>query len=259
MIRPATMRQNPKFAAPITVLAALCGFFACIMSAATNSEEVQVAELQAQLLSQIAADARETRHYTGRGKFDAAVMDAMSSVPRHKFIDHYDRRSAYINRPLPIGHGQTISQPFIVALMTDLLNPQQDHRVLEIGTGSGYQAAVLAELVDQVYSIEIIPDLAESARERLQVLGFDNVSIKIGDGFFGWPDEGPFDGIIVTAASPQIPPALVEQLKAGARMVLPVGSPHAAQNLTLVTRREDGGYDSKEVLPVSFVPLTGDR
>ena len=170
-----------------------------------------------------------------------------------------DAASAYANRPLPIGHGQTISQPFIVALMTDLLDLQADHRVLEIGTGSGYQAAVLAALVKQVHTIEIIPELAQSAERRFERLGIGNISVKTGDGYFGWPEAGPFDGIMVTAVGPDVPPDLLKQLKVGGRMVLPVGSQYGTQNLTLVTRLADGKHKAEQVLPVAFVPLTGDH
>ncbi len=234
---------------------------ACLMAAGacTAREETTVAELQAQLLQRIKADAWETRGYTGRGALSERVMAAMAEVPRHEYVDRYGPAAAYANRPLPIGHGQTISQPFIVALMTDLLNPEADHVVLEIGTGSGYQAAVLAALVNRVHSIEIIPELAESAERRLARLGIDNVAVKTGDGYYGWPEAGPFDGIIVTAVGPDIPPALVAQLKPGGRMVLPVGTQYTAQNLTVVTRRADGGTDEEQVLPVAFVPLTGDH
>ena len=228
-----------------------------LVSGFANGDE-QVAELQARLLKQIAADARETRGYTGRGRLSKPVMEAMAAVPRHDFVDRYGVKSAYANRPLPIGHGQTISQPFIVALMTDLLDPEPGQIVLEVGTGSGYQAAVLAALVGHVYSIEIIPELAASAERRLAGLGIGNVSVKVGDGYFGWPEMGPFDGIMVTAVGPDIPPALLQQLKVGGRMVLPVGSQYGAQDLTVVTRLEDG-HKSEQVLPVAFVPLTGDH
>ena len=243
-------------------VAILAGVVSCLLAAwgvAGGRQEARVTHLQAKLLEEIATDAWETRHYTGRPKLSAPVMAAMAAVPRHAYVERYGVGAAYANRPLSIGHGQTISQPFIVALMTDLLNPQTHHSVLEIGTGSGYQAAVLAELVAQVHSIEIIPELAESARQRLAALGVANVSVKVGDGYFGWPQVGPFDGIIVTAVGPDVPPALVEQLKVGGRMVLPLGSQYAAQNLTVVTRRADGGHDAEEVLPVAFVPLTGDH
>ncbi len=223
------------------------------------SEAATLAELQEALLNEIRLDTRETRGYTGRAELHESVMRAMAAVPRHEFVDRYGLDSAYANRPLPIGHGQTISQPFIVALMTDLLDPEADHVVLEIGTGSGYQAAVLSHLVEHVYTIEIIPELATMAASRLTAKGYDNVSVKAGDGYFGWPEAGPFNGIIVTAVGPDIPPALVQQLKVGGKMVLPVGTPRAAQNLTVVTKLKNGGYTAKEVLPVAFVPLTGDH
>ena len=190
---------------------------ACLAAAGacTAREEATVAELQARLLSQIKADAWETRGYTGRGVLSERVMDAMAEVPRHQFVDRYGPAAAYANRPLPIGHGQTISQPYIVALMTDLLDPEADHVVLEIGTGSGYQAAVLAALVSRVYSIEIIPELAETAERRLARLGIENVAVKTGDGYFGWPEAGPFDGIIVTRSRPGHPPGAGRAAKTG--------------------------------------------
>ena len=216
-------------------------------------------ELQSRLIEQIEADTRETRGYTGRSSLSEPVVEALRAVPRHEFVDRYGLRSAYANQPLAIGHGQTISQPFIVALMTDLLDPEPGHRVLEIGTGSGYQAAVLAVLVEHVYTIEIIPALAETAARRLKDLGYENVSVKAGDGYYGWPEAAPFDGIIVTAVGPDIPEDLLSQLKPGGRMVLPVGTQYTAQNLTVVTKREEGSYSAREVLPVAFVPLTGDH
>lgn len=228
-------------------------------SCTAATKEVEVTDLQARLMAEIDRDTRETEDYTGRSELHARVRDAMATVARHHFVDTYGPDAAYANRPLPIGHGQTISQPFIVALMTDLLDPEAEHVVLEIGTGSGYQAAVLATLVKHVYTIEIIPELAASAERRLADLGYENVSVKAGDGYFGWPEAAPFDGIIVTAVGPDIPASLVEQLKTGAHMVLPVGTQHSAQNLTVVTKQADGGYSTEEVLPVAFVPLTGDH
>jgi protein-L-isoaspartate(D-aspartate) O-methyltransferase len=223
------------------------------------ADEVDVHELQAQLMQEIDRDTRETAGYTGRSALQPRVRAAMASVARHDFVDSYGPDSAYANRPLPIGHGQTISQPFIVALMTDLLDVEADHVVLEIGTGSGYQAAVLATLVSHVYTIEIIPELAASAERRLVDLGYENVSVKAGDGYFGWPEQAPFDGIILTAVGPDIPAALLEQLKVGGRMVLPVGTQYTGQNLTVVTKQADGGFFAEEVLPVDFLPLTGDH
>ncbi|MGH8135393.1 MAG: protein-L-isoaspartate(D-aspartate) O-methyltransferase, partial [Steroidobacteraceae bacterium] len=191
--------------------------------------------------------------------FSARVMGAMDAVPRHRFVPARSVGSAYANRPLPIGHGQTISQPYIVALMTELLEPQPDDVMLEIGTGSGYQAAVLAKLVARVYTIEIIAPLAESAAARLRELGYQNVQVKIGDGYYGWPEHGPFDGIIVTAAAGSIPPPLIAQLKPGGRMVIPVGAPFHTQDLILLQKDPQGRVTTTSILPVAFVPLTGRR
>ena len=237
---------------------ALAAGLALTLSCA-QGEEPAVDELQARLIEQIESDTRETRGYTGRARLSESVVEAMRTVPRHEFVGRYGLRAAYANRPLPIGHGQTISQPFIVALMTDLMEPKPGHKVLEIGTGSGYQAAVLSVLVDAVYTIEIIPALAESAAGRLGELGYDNVFVKAGDGYFGWPEAAPFDGIVVTAVGPDIPANLLKQLKPGGHMVLPVGTQYTAQDLTVVTKLEDGRYATREVLPVAFVPLTGDH
>jgi protein-L-isoaspartate(D-aspartate) O-methyltransferase len=180
-------------------------------------------------------------------------------VPRHEFVPEDLRGEAYADGPLPIGYGQTISQPFIVALMTDLLRVGPDDTVLEVGTGSGYQAAVLAHLVRRVYTIEIVPDLAESATARLRRLGYGRVvTTRTGDGYYGWEEAAPFDAIVVTAASSHIPPSLIRQLKPGGRMVIPVGAPFALQHLVLIERNAtDGRVTTRQVLPVSFVPLTG--
>jgi protein-L-isoaspartate(D-aspartate) O-methyltransferase len=183
----------------------------------------------------------------------------MGKVERHRFVPAALRPLAYRNRPLPIGQGQTISQPFIVALSADLIAPEAHHVVLEVGTGSGYQAAVLAELVAKVFSIEILSSLGTEAAERLKVLGYDNAEVRIGDGYLGWPGKGPFDAIVVTAAAPEIPPALVEQLKPGGRMVIPVGADAAAQEMLLLTKRADGSFERRAVLPVRFVPLVPAR
>ena len=169
------------------------------------------------------------------------------------------RGQAYLNRPLPIGHGQTISQPYIVALMTALLNIDATSRVLEIGTGSAYQAAILAEIVAEVYTIEIVPELGRQASVRLRELGYDNIKTRIGDGYVGWPQAAPFDGIIVTAAAPRIPPALIAQLKPGARLVMPVGGRFVTQDLVLVEKTMAGEVTTREILPVRFVPLTGEH
>ena len=225
---------------------------------AFEQEEQEQSELQQinRLMQEIRADTAMTEGYTGRAQLDPKVMAAMESVRRSEFVDS---AAAWQNAPLPIGHGQTISQPFIVALMTDLIEPDPSHRVLEIGTGSGYQAAVLAKLVAHVFTVEIIEPLAKSAEQRLERLGYENVSVRHGDGFFGWPEEGPFDAIIVTAVAPEIPPPLLEQIKPGGRMILPVGPEHGGQNLVLVNKALDGEISTRNVLPVMFVPLTGDH
>jgi protein-L-isoaspartate(D-aspartate) O-methyltransferase len=192
----------------------------------------------------------------GQG-IDPAVLKTMGKVPRHLFVPEEQRSAAYGDRPLPIGYGQTISQPFIVALMTDLINVGPGDSVLEIGTGSGYQAAVLSPLAAKVYSIEIIPQLGERAAARLAELHYNNVEVKVGDGYYGWPAHAPFDGIVVTAAASHIPPPLVEQLAKGGRMVVPVGGPFATQFLMLLEKRRDGSITTRQLLPVSFVPLRG--
>ena len=192
-----------------------------------------------------------------RGVADAAVLDAMRCVPRHRFVPARHEGSAYADRPLPIGHGQTISQPYIVALMTQLLEVDPGDAVLEIGTGSGYQAAVLTELTPSVYTIEILAVLGEEAAERLAALGYTTVAARIADGYYGWEEEGPFDGIIVTCAAGHIPPPLLVQLAPGGRMVIPVGPVYDVQYLVLVTKGEDGTLRSESLLPVRFVPMTG--
>jgi len=189
--------------------------------------------------------------------FDETVLQAMNRVERHRFVPSGAVRDAYANHPLPIGHGQTISQPYIVALMTDLLDLDPNDTVLEIGTGSGYQAAVLAELVEQVYSIEIIEPLARQAKERLADLGYANITTRLGDGYFGWEEHAPFDAIIVTAAASHVPPPLIEQLEPGGRMVIPVGSRFLTQYLLLIEKDADGDVHSRQITAVRFVPLTG--
>src|SRR5690606_19398786 len=211
------------------------------------------------MVDAIRSDARRTASYTGQSTISEAVLAAIRAVPRDAFVPDGARPYAFENTPLTSGHGQTISQPFIVALMTDLLDPQPADRVLEIGTGSGYQAVVLAELVDEVYTIEIIPELAESAAERLAALGYDSVHVKTGDGWHGWPEEAPFDGIIVTAVGEEVPPKLVEQLAPGGRIVLPLGPRFGGQMLAVLTKGEDGELERRDVLPVQFVPLTGNH
>ena len=190
---------------------------------------------------------------------DPRVLDSLRKTPRHRFIPAELVPYAYDDGPLPVGYGQTISQPYIVAKMTELLEPKAEHRVLEIGTGSGYQAAVLSPLVAQVYTIEIIEPLGNAARQRLAALGYKNIEVRVGDGYFGWPEKAPFDGIIVTAAANHVPPPLIEQLKPGGRMVIPVGNPFQPQMLVLVMKGSKGPRDIqvRNLMPVAFVPLTG--
>lgn len=215
------------------------------------------AEQQQEMIRAIQADVIDTSLYIGKEAFDPAVMKAMASVPRHEFVPQNQKASAYENRPLPIGYGQTISQPYIVALMTDLLALSKDDKVLEIGTGSGYQAAILNELTPNVFTIEIIEPLGKNAIETYKRLHLDNISVRIGDGYFGWEEHAPFDAIIVTAAADHVPPPLVEQLKNGGRMVIPVGSRFFVQQLVLVTKDDKGKLTTRQMLPVRFVPLTG--
>lgn len=211
------------------------------------------------LLEEIKNDAKFTASYTGRGKFSPAVMDAMAEVDRENFVSLQYLPFAYDNGPLPIGYGQTISQPYIVALMTDFLDLTAESVVLEIGTGSGYQAAVLSRLAKQVYSIERIKELSESASERLKGLGYDNIEIQNQDGYTGWQEKAPFDGVIVTAAISHIPPALIKQLKPGGRMVIPIGLPHEHQELMLLVKDKKGETHTESLLGVAFVPLITDK
>jgi protein-L-isoaspartate(D-aspartate) O-methyltransferase len=207
------------------------------------------------MLSEVDAMYAETRAETGLPAMSPQVRAAMGKVERHRLVLAAQAGAAYRNHPLPIGSGQTISQPYIVALSTDLLKLDAAAVVLDVGTGSGYQAAVLAEAAKQVFSIEIVPALANEARKRLGELGYGNIEVKIGDGYAGWPEKAPFDGIVVTAAAPRLPRALVDQLKPGGRMVIPLGGEGEIQYLVLITKRADGGYDERKVLPVRFVPL----
>ncbi|HEY7241127.1 MAG TPA: protein-L-isoaspartate(D-aspartate) O-methyltransferase [Burkholderiales bacterium] len=224
--------------------------------ALTDGVEAQdFAAERARLLAEVDAMYAETRAETGVAAMSPAVRAALGKVERHRLVPSGQKHLAYRNHPLPIGAGQTISQPYIVALSADLLAPKPGDVVLEVGTGSGYQAAVLAEVVKQVYSIELIESLGRSAAERLAGLGYRNIEVRIGDGYAGWPEKGPFDGIVVTAAAPQVPPALLAQLKPGARMVIPVGEAGDVQYLKVLVKRADGGHDEKRVLAVRFVPL----
>ena len=211
------------------------------------------------MLDTIAALTRETRFETGRATLSERVMAALDKVPRHRFVPSGEERHAYDNRPLPICHGHTISQPFIVALMTDLLDLKAGDKVLEIGTGCGYQAAVLAELAREVYTIEIVVPLAKEAAARLAALGYHNVSARSGDGYLGWPEQAPFDAIMVTAGAREVPPALVQQLKPGGRLVIPVGPQWSGQELLVIEKDASGKTATRKVLAVRFVPLTRDR
>ena len=195
----------------------------------------------------------------GRGVRDAAVLAAMRKVPRHEFVPERMRFMAYADQPLPIGQDQTISQPYIVGAMTELARITPESIVLEVGTGSGYQAAVLAEIVKAVYTIEIIPELGTTAAQRLTTMGYTNIEVRVGDGYLGWPEHAPFDAIIVTAGAEHVPAPLLEQMKTGARMVIPVGGADEVQNLMVIERGADGCYKTNNVMPVRFVPLTGDR
>jgi len=236
---------------------ALSGLF--YVARAPGDEQATYPQQRAQLVELIKQHVQGTGDYLDRDSLSARVIDTLATVPRHEFVPAAQRRYAYENRPLPIGHGQTISQPYIVAIMTDLLELDADDRVLEIGTGSGYQAAVLAGLVQRVYSIEIIPALAARARKVLDRLGYTNIETRTGDGYFGWEQQAPFDAIMVTAAADHVPPPLIKQLKRGGRMLIPVGSRFMTQQLVLVEKADDDSVTTRLLLPVRFVPLTGEH
>jgi len=212
---------------------------------------------RARMVEEVAAMAKLLGSATAGDAIDPAVIAAIGKVPRHEFVPEGQKRNAYENRPLPIGHGQTISQPYIVAIMTDLARPKPGDVVLEIGTGSGYQAAVLAELTRAVHSIEIVEPLAGQAKETLARLGYATVHTRVGDGYYGWKEAAPFDAIVVTAAADHIPPPLIRQLKPGGRMVIPVGGAFATQELVLVEKKADGTVSTRQLMAVRFVPLTG--
>jgi protein-L-isoaspartate(D-aspartate) O-methyltransferase len=211
------------------------------------------------MLDAIRADTADTASWTGRRELSPQVMAAMAKVERHRFVPESDAPYAYINRPRPIGHGQTISQPFIVALMTELLDLEPTDRVLEIGAGSGYQAAVLAELAREVFTIEIVEPLGRAAEARLKELGYGNIRVRIGDGFKGWPEAAPFDAIIVTAAPERVPEALVAQLKPGGRLVIPLGKQWEPQSLQRCIKGGDGALACENKLPVAFVPMVREK
>jgi len=232
----------------ILVLGALC-FFCGTLAAQDSAFDAA----RRGMVEEVVADAA----YSGSPALSPQVVAAMKKVERHRFVPVELVTLAYLNRPLPIGYGQTISQPFIVALMTDLMKVKAGDKVLEIGTGSGYQAAILAEMTGSVYSIEIIEPLGKEASERLRSLGYVNVRTKVGDGYYGWPEAAPFDAIMVTAAATHVPPPLIKQLKPGGRMVIPLGTQFMTQSLMLVEKKPDGSVTSRQILPVRFVPLTG--
>ena len=223
------------------------------------ASEADYAAARARMVEEIQNDVRETSFYLDKEALDPRVMEAIATVPRHRFVPDDQRAHAYENRPLPIGHGQTISQPYIVAIMTDMLKLKPGDRVLEIGTGSGYQAAILAALTDAVFTIEIIQPLAREAQARFRRLGYSNIKSRIGDGYYGWEEHSPFDAIIVTAAADHVPPPLIKQLKPGGRMVIPVGGRFLTQQLVLVTKDQDQHVTTRQILPVRFVPLTGEH
>jgi protein-L-isoaspartate(D-aspartate) O-methyltransferase len=225
------------------------------MSGVSAAQDRYAAE-RARMADEIALIARQTGAETGRPVFSDRVMTAMRKVLRHRFVPATVSASAYDNRPLPIGDGQTISQPYIVALMTELLDPKPGDSVLEVGTGSGYQAAVLAEIVDKVYTIEIVEALGRQAAHTLGALGYRNVTTRIGDGYGGWKEHAPFDGILVTAAPAEVPQPLIDQLKPGGRLVIPVGGRFDVQDLLVIEKKPDGSTTTRRTIPVRFVPLT---
>jgi len=235
----------------------LCFYPLLAIASACSAEDYQA--MRSDMVNEVEAMFSDTSGYTDLSRLDPKVKAALNNVPRHEFVPESMQRNAYLNRPLPIGHSQTISQPYIVALMTDLAEVNENSVVLEVGTGSGYQAAVLAEIVRHVYTIEIISELGKRAAEDLQRLGYDNITTRIGDGYNGWSEEAPFDAILVTAAPEEVPQPLLDQLKTGGRMVIPVGPVGRVQSLRVIRKTEDGNFESRDVLPVGFVPLTRDN
>jgi protein-L-isoaspartate(D-aspartate) O-methyltransferase len=210
---------------------------------------------QQRMIDDIESEVILTRSMIGRDHLDPQVIEVMREVPRDEFVPHELKHFAFDNGPLSIGYGQTISQPYIVALMTDLLQIQPDHTILEIGTGSGYQTAILSMLCRKVCTMEVVPELAETAKQRFEEMGYNNIEMQIGNGYRGWPEYAPYDGIIVTAAAGHIPPALIEQLRPGGRLVIPVGQPYSVQELMLVEKDREGNSHASNILGVAFVPL----
>ncbi len=227
-------------------------YFCCSFSAQAGEYDVLRHKMVEEVLANVAAEVS----YSGGSTLHPDVVAAMQKVERHLFVPASQTARAYLNRPLPIGYGQTISQPLIVAMMTDLMQVKDGDKILEIGTGSGYQAAILAEIAKSVYSIEIIRPLGKQAAKRLKSLGYNNVEVRIGDGYYGWPEASPFDAIIVTAAASHVPPPLLKQLKPGGRMLIPLGMHFMTQYLMLVEKQMDGSVISRQILPVRFVPFT---
>jgi len=233
-------------------------FFVCLLTFFSHGAAADSwFAMREEMVKTIENNVIETAHYIGSGSLSSEVMASIGKTPRHEFVPDNLRKYAYANRPIPIGYQQTISQPYIVALMTNLLESDRDDVVLEVGTGSGYQAAILAPLVKKVFTIEIIEPLASAAEKRLARLGYSNIEVKNADGFYGWPEQAPFNRIIVTAAGGQIPPPLLKQLSKGGRMVIPVGSPFTVQYLLLIEKDHAGEITTRHILPVRFVPLTG--
>jgi protein-L-isoaspartate(D-aspartate) O-methyltransferase len=233
---------------------AICIFL--VLTFTAHADEADFASARAAMVDEVHYYATLARD-AGEEAFNEDVMRSLGTVKRHDFVPAREKPFAYENRPLPIGHGQTISQPYIVALMTDLIEPGRDDVVLEIGTGSGYQAAILAKLVKHVYSIEIIEALADRATADLARLGYDNVTTELGDGYYGWEEHAPYDAIVVTAAASHIPPPLVQQLRPGGRMIIPVGGSFMTQQLLLLEKTEDDEIITRQIAAVRFVPLTG--
>jgi protein-L-isoaspartate(D-aspartate) O-methyltransferase len=241
---------------PITYLLSVMLLLILLPTSKAQIEDAYLKQRLA-LIDEIQAGVKETAVMLGRSTLNPQVLAALKKVPRHEFVADEYRPYAYENRPLPIGHGQTISQPYIVAIMTDLLDVDKAAKVLEIGTGSAYQAAILGEIAADVYTIEIVEPLAQSAKERLQRLHYNNVHTRQGDGYYGWEEAAPFDAILVTAAASHIPPPLIKQLKPGGRMLIPVGDRFNVQQLVLVEKNRNNKVTTRQLLPVAFVPLTG--
>jgi protein-L-isoaspartate(D-aspartate) O-methyltransferase len=240
------MNHFPRLGRDLALLA-----FAAVLAGCTCSP----AETPAGISWEAARQRMVERQLAARGVKDKRVLAAMGKVPRQEFVPLVSRAQAYADRPLPIGQGQTISQPYIVAVMTEAIDPRPGQRVLEVGTGSGYQAAILAELVDEVFTVELLPELAAAADKRLARLGYRNVHVKAGDGYEGWPDKGPFDVVVVTCGAKEVPRPLFEQLKQGGKMVIPVGEVGKVQTLRVITKGPGGKREVQDLLPVRFVPL----